>query len=98
MPAVAQDTFGEIHVRGEHASAMCNSESKRRIAGRAFGFRAGARNSLHPQLSLLTGALRLKIGDSLSRSWPSLHLPSAPRIGVGLAPILNEIRLYKIAP
>jgi len=27
MPAVAQDTFGEIHVRGEHASAMCNSES-----------------------------------------------------------------------
>jgi hypothetical protein len=47
MPAVAQDSFGQIHVR---RACQCAIQDQRRgIAGGAFGFRAGARNPLCPQ-------------------------------------------------
>src|SRR6201997_4170786 len=77
MPAVAQDSFGQIHVRGEHANVQFRINGVQLPEGLSV-FGQALETHFAQSISLLTGPCRLNMDFSPLAFWTSRPRPGLP--------------------
>ena len=88
MPGVAQDSFGQIHVRGDHANVQFRINGVQLPEGLSV-FGQALETRFARSISLLTGALPAQYGFLTAGVWTSRRRPDSP-IQVWLSQCMAE--------